>query len=131
MLYVKTKIGPSKIHGTGLFADQFIPKGTTTWEWHENLDTTFTEEEVGALPELIRDYILYYAYRDEQLNKLVLCADSQRYINHSRNTNITSTTRKDVAARDIEIGEELLCDYNLFDPTYFIRLGLDESTLNS
>lgn len=27
MLLVKTKIGPSAIHGIGLFADQFIQKG--------------------------------------------------------------------------------------------------------
>ncbi|KKQ84137.1 MAG: hypothetical protein UT08_C0023G0002 [Candidatus Woesebacteria bacterium GW2011_GWB1_38_8] len=28
MILVKTKIGPSKINGIGLFANQFIPKGT-------------------------------------------------------------------------------------------------------
>lgn len=28
MLLIKTKIGPSKIHGIGLFSDQSIPKGT-------------------------------------------------------------------------------------------------------
>ncbi|MBU1632269.1 MAG: hypothetical protein ABH824_07450 [Nanoarchaeota archaeon] len=28
MLFIKTKVLPSKIQGLGLFADEFIPKGT-------------------------------------------------------------------------------------------------------
>ncbi len=129
MLLVKTKIGPSEIHGTGLFADQFIPKGTVTWEWNETFDVAFDEEAVNSLPPLQKAYILYYAYLDKELGKLILCGDSQRYINHSRETNIDSSPRKDVASRDIQPGEEFLCNYNLFDNTYFSRIGLDESTL--
>ncbi len=129
MLLVKTKIGESKVHGTGLFADQFIPKGTITWEWNETFDVAFDQGAVDSLPPIQREYILYYAYLDKELNKLILCGDSQRFINHSKNTNIDSTPRRDIANRDIEIGEEFLCDYNLFDNTYFKRIGLDESTL--
>ncbi len=130
MLKVKTKIGQSKIHGTGLFADELIPKGTTTWEWIPEFDVAFNKEDVESLPELMKNYILYYAYVDKDIDKLVLCADNQRYINHSKNTNIDSTPRRDVANRDIQPGEELLCNYNLFDNTYFKRLNIDEADLN-
>ena len=33
MLLVKTKIKSSEIAGIGLFADEFIPKGTCTWRF--------------------------------------------------------------------------------------------------
>ncbi len=130
MLKIKTKIGHSATHGTGLFADQFIPKGTITWQYDPEFDMGFTEKAVSKLPPLRRDYILHYAYLDKDLNKLILCADNQKYINHSfKNINIQSTPRKDVASRDISEGEELLCNYKDFDDTYFQRLGIDENTL--
>ena len=130
MLKVKTKIGPSMTHGTGLFADQLIPKGTTTWEWDPSVDIALDVDFVESLPEIQKEYLLYYMYLDQEINKLILCSDNQRYINHSKTTNIDSTPRRDVANRDIQPGEEFLCDYNLFDNTYFKRIGLDEAKLN-
>ena len=35
---VKTIIKESDIHGIGLFADEFIPKGTKIWEFTPNFD---------------------------------------------------------------------------------------------
>ncbi len=131
MLLVKTKIGKSDIHGTGLFADEFIPKGTVTWEWNPLIDIAFDKSVVESLPDIQKDYLLYYAYLDKDLNKLVLCSDNQRYINHSKKTNVDSTPRKDVANKDIFPGDELLCDDKLFDNTYFQRLNIDEEKLNS
>ena len=49
MLLVKTKIGPSEIDGIGLFADQFIPRGTLVWELVPALDI---EVAVEGLPEV-------------------------------------------------------------------------------
>lgn len=131
MLRIKTFIKKSKIHGMGLFAAEFIPKGTITWKYEPLFDTAFTQEEIESLPELQKNYILYYAYLDKKLKKLVLCADNQRYINHSKNTNIQSTPRKDIASKDIAKGEELLCNYNQFDNTYFKRMNLKEGELKS
>ena len=132
MLQVKTKIKKSRIHGTGLFADQFIPKGATTWEYDRDIDPEFTLKTVKSLPQKSRDFLLYYTYLDKKLNKLVLCSDNQKYINHTRNKkleNISATTRKDVAARDIKSGEEMLCDYNKFDDSYFKRMKIDPKKL--
>lgn len=125
MLLVKTKIGVSSVHGIGLFADQFIPKGTITWEYNPLFDTSFTDAEVDALPDYAKKIFLHYAYFDKELNKHVLCFDDQRFINHTDHSeNIESTTRRDIAARDIQLGEEILCNYNKFDDTYFDRINL-------
>ena len=130
MLLVKTKLAVSNTHGIGLFADQFIPKGTVTWEYNPLFDSSFTDEEVAALPDIPRKIFLHYAYFDKVLNKHVLCSDDQRFINHSsHHENVESTTRKDVAARDIQPGEEILCNYNKFDDTYFGRINLPQENL--
>lgn len=132
MLRVKTKVDKSSIHGLGLFADEFIPGGTVTWEYDESVDVGFDKEIIESLNDLNKQYLLHFCYFDKELNKFILCADSQRYINHSKNKekiNINSTLRKDVAAKDINPGEEFLCDYGLFDPEYFKRLGISESKL--
>ncbi len=130
MLRVKTKLGVSSIEGIGLFADQFIPQGTETWVYDPEFDVSFSEEQLSALPDYQKNALLHYLYFDKDLNKYVLCADNQRFINHTtKETNIESTPRKDVAKKDIQMGEELLCDYFKFDDSYFDRIGLPKENL--
>ncbi len=125
MLLVDTRIGISEIHGIGLFAVEFIPKGTVTWRYHPLFDTAYSEEQMQLMSEPARKQFLHYAYYDVDLKKYVLCFDFQRFINHSiKKLNIHSSIREDVAARDINPGEELLCDYNKFDNGYFERHGI-------
>ena len=127
MLLVKTKVKKSKTHGLGLFADEFIPKGTITWQYHPKFDKTFSQREFNKMPALSQEFLRYYCYFDYKRKKFVLCSDSQRYINHTQNKkleNITSTPDRDIAARDIKRGEELLCDYSKFDKLYFKRMGI-------
>jgi uncharacterized protein len=129
MLKVKTKIGPSGIHGTGLFADQFIPKGTVTWQYTPGWDVSHTEEEIRELAQFEQDYFFYYSYFDYKRGVYILPVDHLKFINHTEKKemiNINSTPDEDVASRDIEPGEELLCDYTKFDPNYFERMGLTE-----
>ncbi len=122
MLLIKTKIGNSGIHGIGLFANQFVPKGTVTWKYHPLFDTAFSEDEIIEMSDPAKKIFFHYAYFDKDLNKYVLCFDDQRFINHSlKGLNIHSTVREDIAARDIHPGEELLCDYDKYDDTYFHR----------
>ena len=124
MLRVKTKIGLSKIDGVGLFANQFIPKGTTTWQHDHEFDISFDESVLERIPEHVKDQFMKYAYFDYQDNKYILCSDDQRFINYSRNPNIDSTPNKDIAIRDIEEGEELTCDYTAYEKHWFERRGL-------
>jgi hypothetical protein len=121
MLLVKTKIGPSQIHGMGLYADGFIPKGTAIWRFAKGLDMKLTQEELDALPSLAKECILHYCYHSDVDNMYVLCFDDARFFNHSSNPNVTSADLPDdpegmeVALRDIQPGEELLCDCRDFD----------------
>lgn len=129
MLRVKTKIGLSSIDGIGLFADQFIPKGTVTWQYDPEFDSAFDEETIKRLPnQQAKDTFLKRCYYDYSLKKHILCGDDQYFINHSNNPNIESTPRQDVALRDIQIGEELLCDYTKFECCWFERRGLKKES---
>jgi SET domain-containing protein len=130
MLLVKTKLGVSSVHGIGLFAAQFIPKGTATWEYHPEFDTSYSSEDIARMFPAPRQQVFKYSYFDKELGRYVLCFDDMRFINHSADApNISATLRRDVAARDIQEGEELLCDYNCFDDEYFARLGIHKSEL--
>lgn len=132
MILVKTCLGLSDRHGIGLFAAQFIPKGTVTWEFSSELDIGYTQAQIELMSTPAREQFFKYAYFDKELEKYILCFDDQRYINHcSISPNILSTPRRDIAGRDIREGEELLCDYNCYDDTYFTRLGMDEASLVS
>jgi uncharacterized protein len=127
MLLVKTQIGVSQIHGIGLFAAEFISKGTVTWQYHPGFDPAYTETDILQMPDAARKLFFHYAYYDKELEKYILCADDQRFINHTSDSpNILSTPRQDVAARDIYAGEELVCDYNCYDDTYFHRVGMPQ-----
>lgn len=58
MLLVKTKIGPSTIQGIGLFADQFISKGTRVWEFNSDLDLEITFKQLNTLPPIAKASLL-------------------------------------------------------------------------
>ena len=121
MLLVKTKTRQSDIHGLGLFAGQFIPKGTAVWKVTPGFDQRFTEEEILALPELLQTYLCKYAYRSKKSGLYIFAADDGKYVNHSDNPNCFSEYSDDeeeavcVATVDIQIGEEITDDYNSFE----------------
>jgi len=121
MLLVKTKIGPSAIHGIGLFADQFIPKGTVIWKFAEGFDVRVPADELARLAEPAKEQFLNYAYQNKDTNKFVLCFDDARFFNHSDAPNTESAALPDdedgmtIASRDIVQGEEITCDYKEFD----------------
>lgn len=124
MLRVKTKLAQSSIDGIGLFADEFIPKGTVTWQYDPEFDVAFDEGALERIPEHVRGQFLKYSYFDHDLKKYILCSDDQRFINHSNNPNIVSTPEKDVAVQDIQPGEEIVCDYAHYEHDWFERRGL-------
>jgi SET domain-containing protein len=113
MLLVKTKLGESKIHGIGLFADQFIPTGSVIFQEEEFFTKKITRDEFEKLTELQKDFLMHYSYRYEKLLKLSL--DNDRFMNHSNDPNTDdSDPLKTVATRDIQPGEEITCNYNFF-----------------
>jgi SET domain-containing protein len=123
MLVVKTKIGQSKIEGIGLFADQFIPKGTVTWKFDPKFDIYFDPGEVEEMSELKKNLITHYAYLSKKSGKYVYSIDNTRFANHSTNPNIAENEKLSqgsveictIAMRDIQIGEEMTIDYRAID----------------
>lgn len=122
MLMVKTKLGKSKLHGIGLFAAEFIPKGTVTWRFMPGLDLIVSPDTLLQLSEPARGQFLNYCYVDKYTKNFILCFDDERFINHSdtdfnivQNNSESETEGVEIAARDIQEGEELICNYNHFD----------------
>ena len=133
MLLVKTKIGPSKIHGIGIFADEFIPKGTIVWKFVPGFDLKLTKEGVKKLPEPAREFFLNYCYLSYDTGYYILCTDNARFYNHSKNPNTTGVDLEDteneggdIATRDIKEGEEITYDYESGDADYRRKLGQPE-----
>lgn len=108
MNIVKTYIDKSSIQGIGLFAAEFIPKGTKIWKLGP-LDITYTSEEwnklILELPIPAVHYLKRYSYQEGDI--YILCGDDGKYVNHSYDPN----TNGDTAIKDIHPGEEITCNY--------------------
>ncbi len=127
MLQVKTKLDRSANHGIGLFADQFIKKGTVTWKYTPEFDVSYSKEQVDKMPEIAKKRFFDFSYFDFNINKYILCFDDQRFINHSVNPNISSKPEIDIANRDIEKGEELTCNYEDYEKGWFENRKIDKA----
>jgi uncharacterized protein len=96
--------------GHGVFATQFIPKGTLTWV-RDDLDITFSADQIADLNPLYQRTLDKYTFTDGR-GWLVLCWDHARYVNHSCDANCLSAGYDfEIAVRDIMPGDELTDDY--------------------
>ncbi len=118
MLTIRTSLGLSTIAGTGLFAAEFIPKGTIIWKFDPLLDQVYAEEEYQAMLPSNKSFLKTYCFM--YMGNYYLCVDNARFFNHSEEPNCMSSDFNafnlgcTIAKRDIEIGEELTDDYSLF-----------------
>lgn len=107
--YTKLKFIDNAI-GHGVVATRLIPAGTITWVL-DDLDMEFTVADLGRMPQLRREYMDTYCYRNNYGN-YVLCWDHARFVNHSFDSNCLSTAYDfEIAIRDIRPGEQLTDDY--------------------
>ncbi len=120
MLFVKTRKGRSAVHGTGLFATEFIPKGTVIWRYAAGYDKILTREEFERLGPEDRGAWERFAYVSRFTGLLVYSGDEYVFMNHSHDPNVgvspvfEAPEGFDIALRDIQAGEELLFDYTWF-----------------
>lgn len=146
MLKVKASVRPTKRGDLGLFADEFIPKGTPVWE--EVPETLFiTVKEYFSLSGEERKEAEHFGYPvchlDEEPKRIgiVVCRDNGRYTSHADDPNSgpVDGRQEDFALRDIAKDEEITCDYRICDPDNIldamgVRTGktflLDRSPLN-
>lgn len=120
MLLVNASVKTSPIHGLGCFTDERIKEGQIVWRFDERLDRRLPASEVGAFPQPAQEFVRMYAYLETYKGNKVytLCGDHAKHMNHSTQANLASVgvnQEMDVAVRDIEVGEELTCNYYEFD----------------
>lgn len=120
MLLVRTRLGQSLIHGIGLFADEPIPKDAIIWRFNPNIDIRLRPEAIEELSFAAQEQMRRYSYREKHSGLYVLCGDDARFFNHSSTPNCLDLYNGidsdiTIALRDIAPGEELTCDYAMFD----------------
>lgn len=115
MLHPAISRRESPIQGFGLFADEFIPKGTVVWKLDERDRYMSYEEFLQQPPEVQR---LCHVHG----TGFMLAGDGSEVMNHHCDPN-TANVGDDtlVAIRDIQPGEEVTYDYatSEIDPHVF------------
>jgi SET domain-containing protein len=121
MLLIKATPKQSTIHGIGLFADQDVSKGTVIWKFSPKLDLEVSPEDFEKLSQYEKDFINFYGFRSRKTDNYHLSFDNVRFINHSKEGNVTIDVSVDdveyplIASKDIKTGDELLQNYFEFD----------------
>lgn len=104
--------------GYGLFAANFIARGTITW-CLDALDREIPPAELAGYDTIYQEILLKYSFRNKRGN-YIFCWDNCRYTNHSFRANCCLTPYEfQMAIRDIEPGEEITDDYgylNIIEP---------------
>lgn len=115
MLHIPTYVAPSRIAGMGLFSATDLEAGTIIWEYTHGVDWKISPEELERFPEPYVSWLRHYLYRDDS-GIYVLCGDNAKFMNHDDDPNCDdSGDVYTVTRRAVEAGEELTCDYRLFD----------------
>jgi SET domain-containing protein len=127
MLQVRARAGKSAIHGIGLIAQEFIPKGTKVWEFNPSFDRLLSEHDVSRLSPAALEQLRWYAYHydDGDGRRIwVLSSDDDRFTNHADDPNTQSVHDPSIgprhlaasfAVRDIAAGEEITWNYAEFN----------------
>jgi hypothetical protein len=126
MLYIACTIGPSKIHGTGLFAATNILKNQVLYSWHPSIDSR-------KPLDMASDDDRNYGYVNPLLpNKLSICGDHAKWWNFPLVGEASNSIEGDIsefnermviAANDILCGTELTIDPST-DLDYSRKLGI-------
>jgi hypothetical protein len=114
MMMVETELGPSSIHGIGVFVTQRVRAGDLIWRFDSRIDRVFADEELLEMPDRLQRFLKTYSTLRRDLGLWVLCGDNGRHFNHSDTPNTRSlgiAFGDDIAAEDIEPGTELTSDY--------------------
>jgi len=127
------RVGPSRIHGTGAFAERAFAPGETIIEYagerisHEEAD----RRHIPGAPD--ETHTMMFVLDDETVIDGDVNGNEARFINHSCDPNCEAVIDEDAvlidALRPIQPGEELFIDYCLqlsepvLDDAYQCRCG--------
>ena len=117
MMMVKSELRHSAVHGIGVFATDLIPKGTLVWKLDERFYVMLNQSELEGLPPLMREHFQIYSWPHMTRKGVLVCdIDNGRFMNHSDDANTVFKDPVDAwAIRDIQVGEEITCNYSEFD----------------
>lgn len=97
-------------------AKDYIPKGKVIWEYFPLIDITYSETEWREIQFNLSapsyEKLEQYAYKER--GRYIICVDNAQFMNHSEGEfNVTNTEdlKTMYAVRDIQPGEEILCNY--------------------
>src|ERR1700733_2207641 len=115
MILIETRVQPSGIHGMGLFAVHFVPRGTPVWKFQPGFDHDFSPEQFAALPALARAHTRHFCFVSKTDGHIILSGDHACFINHSLAPNTGAPAAATgpvvtIAFRDIAAGEEITCN---------------------
>lgn len=112
--------------GYGVFATQFIPKGTITYI-KDSLETVISPTDYLLHNAEMQSMIEKYSYIDESGNRIVSW-DFAKYVNHCCRCNTISTGYGfEIAIRDIQVGEQITDEYGIFNLEYEMELNCDQA----
>jgi hypothetical protein len=121
-----TEVKSSDIHGLGLFAKKFIPKGTIWWHARPQDVLIIRKEQFLILESSYKTPImnkfmknlLIFSYYERVLDALIFCLDNARYVNHSFDANSGASEDVNgfqaVAIKNIPPGKEITEDYSKY-----------------
>lgn len=113
MLTIDHRIGPSAIHGLGVFSNEVIKKDQLVWRFSTVVDKEVHIEDVLTMPDhVVRIFARHACYVDVK-RTFIIGADGDYFMNHSPDPNLIDDGEFMHAARDIMPGEELTCDYGV------------------
>lgn len=126
LLLIEHYVAPSSIHGLGVYAATFVPKGTKLWEFHPVIDRVIPAGDLVGLPRHIIERIEAHSEYLPEFSASRMSADGDYYLNHSDDPNLEDIGGEMFARRDIQADEELQCDYRqtvvvAFDPDTGLR----------
>jgi len=96
--------------GLGVFATRRLPRGTILWAL-DPLDQRLRPELVAQMDPVMAPVVEKYTFRNRH-GESVLCWDHGRFMNHSCSpVSLSPGVDFELAVRDVEVGDELTCDY--------------------
>jgi len=116
MMHISTIVGPSKIHGMGLFTLVAIKKHALLWSFDETFDRRYTSEEFASLHPKIHEFYKIYGYQDHRDGLYYITIDNDRFTNHSDSPNTYFDDAGNwLSKKNIKKSEELTANYCDFD----------------